>query len=79
MKELETSSIKNKQRTKLRTIKETKLECIRTLEPKINNTHATNGKDCISGKTPKRKEYLWVPSSSKGGLLDPQILSSSYK
>jgi hypothetical protein len=43
MKELETSSIKNKQRTKLRTIKETKLECIRTLKSKINNTHATNG------------------------------------
>jgi hypothetical protein len=71
---------KNKQRTKLRTIKETKLECIRTLEQEINNTHATNGKDCISGKkTPKRKGDIWVPSSSKGGLLDPQILSSSYK
>jgi hypothetical protein len=43
MKELETSIIRNTQRTKLRTIKETKLECIRTLKPKINNTHATNG------------------------------------
>jgi hypothetical protein len=37
-------------------IKEIKLECIRTLEQEINKTHATNGKDCISGKkTPKRK------------------------
>jgi hypothetical protein len=43
MQELETSSIRNKERIKLRTIKEAKLECIRTLKLKINNTHATNG------------------------------------
>jgi hypothetical protein len=42
MQELETSRIRNKQRTKLITIKETKLDCIREIE-KINNMHATNG------------------------------------
>jgi hypothetical protein len=35
--------------------------------------------DCISGKTTKRKGDLWVPSSSKGGLLNPLCESSSYK
>jgi hypothetical protein len=59
-------------------MKEIKLECIRTLKQEINNIHATSGKDCISGKKkPKRKGDIWVPSSSKGGLLDPQRLSSS--
>jgi hypothetical protein len=43
MKELETSSIENKQRTELLTIKETKLECIREIEQKLNNIHAPNG------------------------------------
>jgi hypothetical protein len=43
MQELETSSIINKQRTKLITIKETKVECIREIKQKINSMHATNG------------------------------------
>jgi hypothetical protein len=43
MQELATSSMRNKQITKLITIKETKLECIREIEQKINNIHATNG------------------------------------
>jgi hypothetical protein len=35
--------------------------------------------DCISGKTPRKKGDLWIPSSSKGGLLSPLCESSSYK
>jgi hypothetical protein len=62
------------------TIKETKLECIRDIR-KRNKQHVMPpmDKDFISGKkTPKRKGDLWVPSSSKGGLLNPQRLRSSY-
>jgi hypothetical protein len=61
-------------------MKEIKLEWIRTLKQEINNIHSTNGKDFISGKkTPKRKGDICIRSSSKGGLLDPQRLISSYK
>jgi hypothetical protein len=47
VQELEISSTRNKQTTKITTIKETKLKCIRELEPKLakhlTNIDATNG------------------------------------
>ena len=47
VQELDTSSTRNKQTTKLTTIKEAKLKCIRKIEPKstkqLTNIHATNG------------------------------------
>jgi hypothetical protein len=47
VQDLETLSTRNKQTIKLTTIKETKLNCIRELEPKLTkqltNIHATNG------------------------------------
>jgi hypothetical protein len=55
MQELETSIIGNKQRTKLITLKETKLECIRELEKKIKQHACHQWISCVSGKTPKRK------------------------
>jgi hypothetical protein len=60
--------MQDKQKTKLITIKGIKLECIRSLEQEINKTHATNGKECISGKkTPKRKGDFGSPLPPREG------------
>jgi hypothetical protein len=54
-------------------IKEIKLECIRTLEQEIDKTHATNGKDCISGKkTPKRNIDFGSPLPPREGSWTPK-------
>jgi hypothetical protein len=33
--------------------------------------------DYISGKTPRKKGDLWIPSSNKGGILSPLCEISS--
>jgi hypothetical protein len=65
MQELETSSIRNKQRTKLITIKETKLDCIREIEQKINNMHAT--KVVLLGKHQRERGTYGSPLPPREG------------